>query len=329
MHGSWKALAAACCVALGLMGADLAEARSGEGMTVWFDTGGAAGDGYGSIVQKGAEAAAADLGCTLKVMYSDWNPETMLTNFRQAAASRPDGIVVMGHPGDAAFGPLVADAVKNGVVVTAVDSGLPELQKIHGVNGFGYVGTENYAQGKALAEEVLRRTKLGKGDKAFVWGLKRLPVRGLRAQAIVDVLEKAGVTVDYLEITPEIDKDPVLGGPVVAGYMGRNPDVKAMFIDHGSLTAQMGNHLGTARVKPGSVFVAGFSLSPATADAIEKGFVQLVSEAQPFMMGYYGVVQTVLSKKYGFTGFSIDTGGGFVDSNNIGRIAKLAKDGIR
>lgn len=40
--------------------------------------------------------------------------------------------------------------------------------------------------------------------------------------------------------------------------------------------------------------------------AIENGYVQLVSEAQR-VMGYFGVVQTVLSKKYGFTGFSIDT----------------------
>ncbi|MFQ8888396.1 MAG: hypothetical protein ACLR7Z_08760 [Bilophila wadsworthia] len=48
--------------------------------------------------------------------------------------------------------------------------------------------------------------------------------------------------------------------------------------DHGSLTAQMGNHLKNAGVKPNTVYVAGFSLSPATAAAIENGYVQLVSK---------------------------------------------------
>ena len=75
--------------------------------------------------------------------------------------------------------------------------------------------------------------------------------------------------------------------------------------------------------------MAGFSLSPATAAAIENGYVQLVSEAQPYVMGYFGVVQTVLSKKYGFTGFSIDTGGGIVDAANIGVVSAFAKQGLR
>ena len=306
-----------------------AGAETGKGMTVWVDTGGSVGDGYGTIVQNGAKAAAADLGCELRLLYSDWNPETMLVNFRNAVAASPDGIVIMGHPGDAAFGPLVEQALKKGIVVTSVDTGLPATQAANQSKGFGYVGTDNYTQGKALAEEVLRRVNPKKGDRVFVWGLKRLPERGRRAQAILDVFEKAGLNTDYLEITPEIDKDPALGGPVVAGYMSRNPDVKVMIVDHGSLTAQMANHLKNAGVKPKSVYVAGFSLSPATAAAVESGYVQLVSEAQPFLMGYYGVLQTVLSKKYGFTGLTIDTGGGFVDEFNIGTIAEFAKKGLR
>ena len=104
---------------------------------------------------------------------------------------------------------------------------------------------------------------------------------------------------------------------------------KVIIVDHGSLTAQMGNHLKNAGVKPNTVYVAGFSLSPATAAAIENGYVQLVSEAQPYVMGYFGVVQTVLSKKYGFTGFSIDTGGGIVDAANIGAVSAFAKQGLR
>ena len=36
----------------------------------------------------------------------------MTTQFQQAAATKPDGIAVMGHPGDTAFDPLI-DAAEN------------------------------------------------------------------------------------------------------------------------------------------------------------------------------------------------------------------------
>lgn len=304
-------------------------AKTGEDMTIWFDTGGGAGDGYGTILQNGAKAAAEDMGCDLRLMYSDWNPETMITNFRNAMASQPDGIVVLGHPGDAAFGPLIDKAIAQGTVVTSIDTSLKETQVANQSKGFGFVGTDNYAQGKMLTDELLRRTNLQKGDRAFVWGLKRLPERGRRALAIVETLEAAGVIVDYQEISPEIDKDPVLGGPVVAGQLGSHPDTKVMIVDHGSLTAQMGNHLKNAGIAPNQIYTAGFSLSPATAKAIEDGYVQLVSEAQPYIMGYFGVVQTVLSKKYGFTGFTIDTGGGMIDASNIASVSAFAKQGLR
>ena len=34
----------------------------------------------------------------------------MITQFQEAVATKPDGIAVMGHPGDDAFDPLIDDA---------------------------------------------------------------------------------------------------------------------------------------------------------------------------------------------------------------------------
>ncbi len=50
---------------------------------------------------------------------------------------------------------------------------------------------------------------------------------------------------------------------------------------------------------------------------------------QPYLLGYLSVAQVVLTKKYGFTGLEIDTGGGLIHKDNIGLIAPLAKKGIR
>jgi simple sugar transport system substrate-binding protein len=135
--------------------------------------------------------------------------------------------------------------------------------------------------------------------------------------------------VDYIEISPEVDKDSAMGTPVITGYIAGHPDCKMILVDHGALTSQMENFLKTSGVKPGEIFVGGFSLSPATANAIENGYVNLVSEMQPYLLGYLSVAQIVLTKRYGFTGLEIDTGGGLVDKDNIGLLAPLAKNGIR
>ena len=62
----------------------------GKGITIWFDTGGPAGGPCNTIVQNGALQAASDLGCDLKLLYSDWNPENMIANFKTALAARPN-----------------------------------------------------------------------------------------------------------------------------------------------------------------------------------------------------------------------------------------------
>jgi simple sugar transport system substrate-binding protein len=53
----------------------------------------------------GAKQAEADLGPSVQYVFSDWDPQKMIAQFKEAAATGPDGIAVMGHPGDDAFSP--------------------------------------------------------------------------------------------------------------------------------------------------------------------------------------------------------------------------------
>ena len=303
--------------------------QSGKGVSIMFDVGGAVGEPYATVVQHGAEQAAADLGCTVKFVYSDWDPQIMLQNFKQSLASKPDGIVVMGHPGDDGYAPLIEEAVKKGIIVTATDTELPRLTDQYQSKGFGYSGVDNKARGIALASEALRRFGLNKGDKVLVWGLKSKPTRGLSTVGIIETLEKAGLVVGYMEITPEIDKDASLGAPLMTAYLAANPDTKAVFMDHGALTGQLENFFRAAGVAPDKIIGCGFSLSPATAAAIKSGYVDLVGDGQPFLQGYLPVLQIVLTKKFGFSGLVIETGAGFVHKDNIDFIAPLAQKGLR
>ena len=314
-------------LALSLMSAVTAAAE--DKLKIWFDAGGSPGESYSMVLQNGAAAAAKAMNVDISFVYSDWSPEKMMTNFRQGLASKPDGMVVIGAPGDEAYEPLIDEAFTQGVIVACVDTPLPKLFRKYQSRGFGYMGTDNYTQGASMAERCLGYFKLKSGDKVFVWGLKSVPGRGERAKGLIDVFEKAGLSVDYLEISPEANKEASLGGPILTGYLSANEDCKLAVIDHGALTAQAGNALRSAGLKPDRVHIAGFSLSPATAEAIETGYVDLVSEGQPYMMGYLAVTQIVQSKKGGFGGFNIDTAGGYVSKENIAQVGPLAEKGIR
>ncbi len=95
----------------------------------------------------------------------------MITQFTQAVATKPDGIAIMGHPGDTAFDPLIDDAESKGIIVTSMNTQLPLAQAKYSPNGFGYVGAILYDAGYALGQEAVKRSGVKSGDKAFLWGL--------------------------------------------------------------------------------------------------------------------------------------------------------------
>ncbi|MFL7791830.1 MAG: twin-arginine translocation signal domain-containing protein, partial [Anaerolineae bacterium] len=91
----------------------------GEGVKIVFFPGGPPGGPFCTVVYNGAVAAAADTGAEVSYMFSDWNTEKMITQFKEAMATSPDGICVMGHPGEDAFEGPIDDAFSQGIIVTS------------------------------------------------------------------------------------------------------------------------------------------------------------------------------------------------------------------
>lgn len=300
-----------------------------EGIRIVFFPGGSEGGPFASVVYRGAKAAEEDLGCKVDYVWSDWLPDKMVAQFKDAIAKRPDGIAVMGHPGVAAFAPLVDEAVAKGIIVTSQNTTLPAIEEKYKAQGFGYVGQELYASGVMLAKGSAQRAGLKKGDRAMVWGLLGQETRGLRTKGCIEALKELGVTVDYIEISDGVNSDASLGTPIIASYIATHPDVKLLISDHGALTATLGTYLNAAHKKPGEIYTAGFDLSAATATAIKESWVGCVLDQQPWLQGYLPILQICLAKKYGFAGLHIDTGAAIIDKTNIGFVAPLAEKGIR
>ena len=294
-----------------------------------FFPGGSPGGPFETVVYNGARQAENDLGCKVNYVWSDWDTQKMLQQFREAVATRPDAICIMGHPGDEAFGPLIADAEKKGIIVTSGNTSLDKTEAMYAPMGFGYVGAELYKAGHDLGAESVKRFGLQKGNRVMVWGLLSQAGRGQRTKGIVDAFKEAGMTVDYLEIDNATNGDAPAGAPTFAGYVSSHPDVKAVVFDHGNLTSITENLMKAAGKKPGEIKAAGFDISHGSIAAIKSGYLGLVIDQQEWLQGYLPILQVCLSKVYGFSGLHINSGAGFLDKSNVDFVAPLAEKQVR
>ena len=148
-------------------------------------------------------------------------------------------------------------------------------------------------------------------------------------QGLYDTLKAAGLQVDYIEISAEVDHDSSLAVPIITAYIQKHPDLKAIGTQHGNVTAFIGKALKDAGKKPGDITVGGIDLSPATIDGLKKGYISVTLDQQLYLQGFLPVMQCVLSKKYGFAGLSVNTGAGVVTPKSIGALMPLIDKGIR
>ncbi|MGD1016495.1 MAG: substrate-binding domain-containing protein [Roseiarcus sp.] len=313
---------------LGSFGAASAADPIGKGLTMYMQMGGNAGDGATLARQTGAEQAAAALGVTLKEQFSAWAPETMINQFKEAVAAKPNCIEIMGHPGATAFHDLVKGAVEQGIVVTDGNSPMTSLQAEFGTKGFGYSGVDLYAGGSLTAQAMLSHG-LKAGDQAMVYGVFSQAERGQSEKGLADTLEKAGLKVDRLEITQEVNSDTSLGVPILAAYVQAHPDLKAIGTQHGGVTGTLEEVLKKAGKKPGDIIVGGIDLGPATITGLKSGYVSATLDQLLYLQGFVPVLQCVMTAKYKMPGLSLNTGAGVVTPDTIGGLVKLIDDGIR
>jgi len=300
-----------------------------SGTNIVFFPGGSPGGGFETVVYNGAVQAAADTGANVEYVWSDWDAAKMVTQLQEAVATKPDGIAIMGHPGDEAYQDIVDQAENEGIVITSMNTQTPKLQAEYSTKGYGYVGAILYDAGYALGKEAATRAGLQAGDKAFVWGLVAQAGRGERTQGIIDALEDLGIEVVYQEIDDATNAEAAAGVPIFTGIISANPDIKLVITDHGNLTGTMETFFEAAGLSPDDVYAAGFDMSGNAVEAIRSGYLDLVIDQQQWLQGYFGVLQICLTHNYGFAGLQIDTGAGFADIDNIEMLAPLVEQQIR
>jgi simple sugar transport system substrate-binding protein len=320
-------------VVLGLVLASVAckggtKEAGGKQIVVYMQMGGTAGDASTLARTNGARAAAVANGVKLIEQYSKWDPQTMIDQFKEALAAKPDGIVIMGHPGEAAFAALVDQAEAQGIIVTSGNNPLPTIEAKYQDKGFGYAGADLY-EGGFLTGQTMVKAGLKAGDKALVYDIWHQEGRSRSSQGVYDALVKAGLKVDKLDVSTQVDSDTSLAIPILTAYLQRHPDLKAIGTQHGNITANLPKVLQAAGKKPGEVICGGIDLSPATIAGIEQGWMSASFDQVLYLQGYVPVLQIIWTKLYKIPGLHVNTGVGTVTPQNIAEIKPLIEKGVR
>jgi len=292
-----------------------------------FFVGGAEGDAFGTIVYNGAKQAEHDLGPTIDYIFSGWDPEKMTQQLREAVAAKPDGIAMMGHPGEAAVMPLAEEASKAGIKMMYQNVPLPNVVAKF---GGGYVGAQQAQQGQALAEEAMRRFGLKSGDKVIVLGpFDQAPERYVREGSVADTFTKAGLVVTKLIAPATSAADPNQLIPVITAAVTATPDVKLIAYPGGQQLGNVPAFMKAAGKKPGDILAIGFDTSPQIVEGFKDGWVQLTADQQPFLQGYLPILSLCQQVVYGLAPLNVDTGAGFVTPDNYKAVADLASQNLR
>ncbi len=305
---------------------DLDQAHWCEGVTIRFFAGGTEGDAFAGIVYRGALAAERDLGANVEYVFSGWDSELMTQQLREAVAQAPDGIAMMGHPGNEAIMPLAAEAAEAGIIMMYQNV---DVDQVRARYGGGYVGAQLESQGRALAAEALRQFDLQPGDQAIVLANLAQRERALRELGVWERLEEEGLEIIHVDSAPTWAADPNIGIPAMAAALTDNPDVKLVVFSGGQTLGNTQTYFEAAGLEAGQVKAIGFDTNEFIMQGFADDWIHLTSDQQPFLQGYLPVLSICQTAKFGLAPLNVDTGAGFIDSSNYEQVSDLAIAGYR
>ncbi len=284
-------------------------------------THGQASDPFWSVVKKGVDQAAHDMG--VQVVYEappTFDMVAMSHLIDSAVAAHPAGLVVS-IPDPNALGPSIRAAVAAGIPVISINSGVDAAKSL-GV--LVHIGQTEYQAG------------LGGGQKMVAAGVKHAlcvnqevgnAALEQRCAGFTAAMKQGGATVKEIgvnlsnptqtqqTIEAALQHDSSIDGILTLGPTGATPALKAL------------QDLN----KTGQIKLATFDLSSDVLQAIKNGQMLFAIDQQQYLQGYLPIVFLTLYKTNLNTVANdvIQTGPGFVTSDNVAQVIKLTAQGTR
>ncbi len=285
---------------------------------------------FWQAVQKGFEDGCGKIAANCQMLFTqtEGSVQEQLANLEAAIARKPDAILTS-IVDNAALDEVVQRARDAGIIVIAVN--VDDLEGAAGNARQAFVGQGFLAAGASLAAaqsanfpaEGPIKVLVGISAPGQNWSEQR-------GQGIINGLEaykaKTGRDITWERI--DSGTDLAMTADRVGAYLAAHPDTTAYF-DTGFWHAAVARVLADRGVAPGQVLLGGFDLVPEVVEQMEKGYVEVEVDQQPYMQGFIPVMMVYLDKTIGLAPADVDTGQAIVTPKDAAAIMELSAKGLR
>jgi len=240
---------------------------------------------------------------------------------RAAIRDGYDGIVV-NIIDTAAFDEVALEAARAGIPLLGFNVDDDATPKTH----LSSVNQQLYAAGRTLGREAAR--SLTNGSHILMTmhdeGVSALYDRlrgaqdGLREAGLDQVSWKVVITGSTAEASSK----------VIAAELERDSLIRFVLCTGQADTEGAGRAIGEHFAGQNRTAM-GFDLSAGILQSIREGHLAFTIDQQPYMQGFFPVVQLALLKRYGIQPSNIDAGAALIDKNNVEAVAGWVERGYR
>jgi simple sugar transport system substrate-binding protein len=261
--------------------------------------------------QYGIQDACALLGCDYQWTGSETSDVAQMVNaFNTAVAAKADAIAVC----------LVDPKGFDRPVEEALEAGIPVFSynaDSHTNKRLAYIGQDLFLSGQMMGERIVKLVGSGK-VAIFIATPGQLNLQP-RVDGAMDSIKKSGADIQATMIATDPTANAGLS-KIQAYYLG-NQDVKGLFGVSGGDTMNCGVLSRQQNLAEKGVKAGGYDLLPRSLEAVRDGFLDFVIDQQPYLQGFYTVMEMFAFKVSGglIGPADINTGLKFVTKDAVGQ----------
>jgi simple sugar transport system substrate-binding protein len=262
--------------------------------------------------QYGIADACSYFGCSYQWTGSETAVVGEMVNATNTAVDGGADAIAVAIVDPVAFNAPVANAMQAGIPVFAYNADAPANS---GNQRLAYIGQDLYKSGYEMGNRIVEL--VGSGHVGlFIATPGQLNIQP-RIDGAIAAIKASGKPITYDSIASGATIDEEL--PKVKAYYLGNPTVKGLFaVDAGS-TQSVGQVMQEFGLKAKGVSGGGFDLVPRTLECINSGDLDFSIDQQPYLQGFYTVMEMVM--------FLVS--GGLVGPSNINTGLKfVTKDSV-
>ncbi len=237
---------------------------------------------------------------------------------RQAVADGYDGIALnIIHA--TAFDDVVKETIDKGVPVVAFNTDDADTLNAR----MSSVNQRLYDAGRSLAQHVSPHVPDGSHILMTMHdaGVSSLEDR-LRGEQ--DVLKEKKVRWTVAITGNDAEK----GAEIILEKFRKHPDIR-IILGTGQADTEAAGRAIKRRFPGKGYWSAGFDLSPVTLQLIKEDHIRCTVDQQPYIQGFYPVVQLAFYLRYGIMPSDIDAGATIIDRTNVDQAIELTKQKYR